>query len=131
MGNEVSKEHYYGDAVRTIFIIVGIVMLVMLPFFSSLMEMSLVHVSIVVILTLAVLAGFLNPRHLWIIALDTVVSIGAFAIFEYYAVHTYLSPTGDLQLSIKFFWINQVLALLSFIAIYLSAKSLRGKILAK
>ena len=126
MENEIIREHYYGDAVRTLFIITGVVMLVMLPFFASLIKAPII-LSIVGILALAIFGGFLNPKQLWIIVINTLISIGAFAIFEYYAVLSYINPTSNIQLATKFFWVNQTLALLFFIAVYLSVKSLRGK----
>ena len=120
-------EHYYGDAIRIIFIVAGVVMLVMLPFFSSLIQAPVI-LSIVAILALAIFGGFLNPKQLWIIIVNTIISIGAFAVFEYYAVSAYITPTSQLQLTVKFFWVNQILALLFFISVYLSIKSLRGRI---
>ncbi len=129
MENHILKEHYYGDAVRTIFIIAGIIMIATFPLFSSLILMPIM-LSIISILILAVFAGFLNPKQLWTIILNAFVSIVAFTIFEYYAVHTYISPAANSQLSVSFFWINQFLTLMFFIATYLSVKSLRGKLLA-
>lgn len=121
-------EHYYGNSVRTLFIITGILMVVSLPFFSSLLNIPL-YVSLIAILGLAVFGGFLNPVQKWIIVANTVISVAAFVGFEYYAVHTYKSLPPDVPLHVAFFWINQAFALLFFLAVYLSVKTLRGKIL--
>lgn len=127
MYKEVLNEHYYGDAVRVIFVVAGLAMIVMFPFFSNILKIP-VLVPILAVLILAVLGGFLNPEQTWIIALNTAVSILGCGIFQYYAVHAYLnlSPTSDIN--VAFFWANQVLAILFFVAIYLSVKTLRGKL---
>lgn len=127
MENENKIEHYYGDIVRNIFIVAGIIMVVMLPFFSSLIKVP-ITLSIVAILALAIFAGFLNPKQLWIIVSNSIISIVACAVFEYYAVTSYLNLDPSVSLNVRFFWVNQFLAILFFVAIYLSVKSFRGKI---
>jgi len=131
MNNEIIKEHYYGDVIRIIFVIAGVVMLFMLPFFTVLIK-SPVVISILAILVLAIIAGALNPTQLSVIVLNTLAAVVGCAVFEYYAVSIYISPVlSDLELSRQFFWANQILALLFFIAIYLGVKSIRGKVLSK
>lgn len=129
MYKEILNEHYYGDAVRVIFIVAGLVMIIIFPFFSNILKIPVV-VPILAVLILAVLGGFLNPRQTWIIAVNTVVSILGCGIFQYYAANAYLtlSPTSDIN--VAFFWANQVLAILFFVAIYLSVKSFRGKLVS-
>lgn len=122
--------HYYGDRIRSLFMLTGVLMTVTLPFFSSIIKLP-VTVSLVAMLGLAVLGGFLNPVQKSIIIIDTIVSIIAFLVFEYYAVTTYLYAEPGIQLNVYFYWLNQVFALLFFLAVYLSIKTLRGKMLAK
>lgn len=121
--------HYYGNRIRGLFMFTGILMTVTLPFFSSLIHVP-ITVSIIAMLALAVLGGFLNPTQKWIIVVDTIVAILAFAGFEYYAVNTYLHVAPDVPSHVYFYWLNQVFALLFFLAVYLSIKTLRGKLLA-
>lgn len=122
--------HYYGDKIRVLFIITGILMVITLPYFNSIVHVP-VAISLVAILALAVLGGFLNPVQRWIIISDTIASILGFAAFEYYAIETYIRVSPDAQLSIIFYWVNQIFALLFFLSVYLCVKTLRGKILSK
>ncbi len=127
MENPISY-HYYGDRIRTLFMITGLLMAATLPFFSELIHLP-VTISLIAMLGLAVLGGFLNPNQKWIIVLDTIVSILAFGTFEYYAVTTYLSVAPTSATNVYFYWLNQVFALFFFLAVYLSVKTLRGKLL--
>src|SRR3989338_1746568 len=98
---EKTVEHYYGDKVRTLFIIGGLIMLASYPFFSSLINAPM-PIAILACLALAVFGGLMNPEQKWVIFLNTVIPL------------------------VAFFWVNQVLALIFFFAAYLSTKSLRG-----
>ena len=120
--------HYYGDRIRALFFLTGLLMVVTLPVFSSLIQIP-VTASLVAILALAILGGVLNPSQKWTIITDTIVSILGFAGFEYYAVDTYLHVLPNSNIHIYFYWLNQIFALLFFLAVYLSTKTLRGKIL--
>lgn len=124
---EINLYHYYGDKIRGLFMFTGILMVVALPFFSSLIQMPIM-ISIFSILVLAVLGGFLNPTQKWIIVADTFVAIFGFIAFEYYAVQAFLASSPVSQLNVYFYWLNQIFALLFFIAVYLCVKTLRGKI---
>ncbi len=129
MEQEQNIQHYYGDTVRVIFMVIGIVMAVCLPFFKSLIQMP-VGICIIAILALAVFSGFLNPKQHWVIVADTVIAILAFLAFEYYAVVTYSTISSAVSLNVYFFWFNQIAAILSLVAVYLSFKTLRGKMLS-
>jgi hypothetical protein len=126
---ENTNYHYYGDRIRGLFMITGLLMVVTLPVFSSLIHMP-VTISLIAILALAILGGVLNPSQKWIIITDTIVSVLGFAGFEYYAVDTYLHVLPNSAPHVYFYWLNQVFALLFFLAVYLSVKTLRGKMLA-
>lgn len=111
--------HYYGDQVRIILFLTGLVMLGGLPYFKDLIPTP-ANYSIFAIVVIAFLAGFTNPKQVWTIYLDLVVSLVGFLVFEYFAI------TNSSDLSSGFFLINQLLALLLLVAFYFSTKSLRG-----
>ncbi|OGI60714.1 hypothetical protein A2641_02335 [Candidatus Nomurabacteria bacterium RIFCSPHIGHO2_01_FULL_37_25] len=128
MNNTESNYHYYGDSVRTLFIIGGLIMVVSYPFFSSFISLP-IPLSIVGAVGLAIFGGLMNPKQKLIMVLNTIVSIGAFVVFEYYAVYAYLHLPPSESLHVAFFWVNQALSLIFFFAIYLSTKTLRGAII--
>lgn len=122
--------HYHGDRIRVLFILTGLMMVSTLPVFNVLVNVP-ITVSILAIVGLAVLGGFLNPAWKWIIYVDTIVAIIAFIAFEYYAVSTYMNLSLDIPINFYFYWINQIMALFFFMAIYFSIKTVRGRILAE
>lgn len=117
--------HYYGDSVRTLFIIGGLIMLVSYPFFSSFIKAP-VAFSLIGVVALVIFAGLMNPKQRWIMAINVIISIVAFGIFEYAAVYAYLNLVPAQDIHIAFFWVNQVLSLLFFFAAYLCTKTIRG-----
>src|SRR3989338_10316796 len=121
--------HYYGDSVRTLFIIGGLIMIVSYPFFSSFIKAPIAF-SIIGVTALAIFGGLMNPKQKWIMAINTIISIGALAIFEYAAVYTYLNLSPTQGMHVAFFWVNQLLSLLFFFSSYLSTKTLRGALTA-
>ena len=112
--------HYYGDIVRILFFIAGVVMLFSLPFFYSLLAVP-VNVSILVILGMAFLAGIISPRHFPVAAVESFISIILFLFFENTAMNYFIS--GE---NIIYAILNQILAIIFFIAIYYSIKTVRG-----
>ena len=111
--------HYYGDSVRVIFLISGLVMLCSFPFFSSLIGVPAV-ISILSIIGLVFLGGLISPKSRFIFVLSSIV------LFEYYAYFAYSTLPATSALHIAFFWVNQILAILFFFATYLSVKTLRA-----
>jgi|SRR3989338_1145936 len=126
-------EHYHGDAVRTLFIVAGLIMVFSYPFFRSFISEP-ISLSIIGSIILAVFGGLMNPKQKWVIFLNTVIPVIAFMFFEYYAVITYLDllPAEKTIKNVHgaFFWTNQVLAIIFFFATYLSTKTLRGALLS-
>lgn len=55
--------HYYGDVVRTLFLMGGVVILLSLPFYSDLIPFS-TSMSAVLVVLLAFGAAIINPRHM-------------------------------------------------------------------
>src|SRR3989344_5506323 len=77
--------HYYGDIVRVIFVIAGILMLVFLPIFKDLIVVP-VGIAIFVIISVDLFAGLTNPLQKWISLINLFISLSAFIIFETIAV---------------------------------------------
>jgi hypothetical protein len=127
---ELIKAHYYGFTVRRIFIFIGLVMLVTFPFFSELIPVP-VYVSIGLMILLAVCGGLINPSQKWLLFANSIVTIIGFAIFEYETAYAYIHLSASDSKNMAFFWINQIISLLFFIALYLSIKTLRGKFIKK
>lgn len=111
--------HYYGDMVRKIFLICGLVILITLPFLKSNIS-SPTFYSVVVILVLTFLAGMTNPRLRVVIVGDVVVSLISFCVFAFEAI-TKFTDLVDLL-----FITNLTLAILFLFAFYWSVKSLRN-----
>ena len=128
--NTEPSYHYYGDSVRMLFVVGGLIIIVSYPFFSSFVGLP-IPLSIIGCVALAVLGGLMNPKQKWIMALNMIVSIGAFVIFEYYAIYAYLDLSPAKDIHVAFFWVNQILSLLFFFAAYLSTKTLRGALLSE
>lgn len=114
-----SLSHYYGDAVRRLFLIAGIVMLVTLPFVSDRISLTLFS-SIIAILILAFSAGITSPRQKWVHILNVTVSLGGFIVFAFHAVIKF-STLFDLL-----FVTNITLSCILLVAFYLSIKTARG-----
>ena len=122
-------EHYHGDAVRTLFVLSGIIMIVSYPFFRPFINEPF-SFSVVGAIALAVFGGFMNPEQKWIIFLNTIIPVVGFLFFEHYAVYAYLNLSPVESVHVAFFWVNQILALTFFFAAYLSTRSLRAAWLA-
>ena len=119
-------QHYYGDVVRVMFIAAGLLMLISLPYFTDLNLIPVpLFVAVGAILLVSVLAGVMNPLQPVLMFFNLIVSLSGFAIFESYAVESYLANQA------LFFLVNQLLAALFFFALYYSTKTLRGYFLRK
>lgn len=118
-----SRSHYYGDIVRKLLVAGDAIMILTYPFFMDRIFFS-TSISIVAIVSVGVIAGFLNPRQKWASILTFVISAAALTVFEYHAV-TVLSGENKNGFDL-FFWINQILAIIFLFALYYSAKTIRG-----
>ena len=108
--------HYYGDYVRRLFLVAGIIMLLALPFLYSNISIPIL-LSTFAILAITFLAGFTNPKQKKVAYFNAGASVVGFIVFEYYSVVAY-SESGAISL---FLFINQVLAMIFFFAMYLVA----------
>ncbi len=111
--------HYYGDIVRALFLIGGIVMMLALPFFKNLIPAPY-FVSIFALVVIATTAGLTAPSRRWTMRLNLFVSFLGFAVFEYFAVTQY----GEVDPAL--FLTNQLLAFVFFFSFYYSVKTSRG-----
>ncbi len=113
--------HYYGDTVRRLFILSAIIMIVTLPFLANRLPVP-PFTSILLIVALALMAGFLAPRNKWAITFDLLVSVGGVLVFEYYAVDAY----NAYSVSDILFLVDQTLAILFLFASYYASKTMRS-----
>ncbi len=119
-------KHYYGDVVRFLFLLAAVIMLVTLPFLNPNLPVPLI-LSILIILTIGLVAGVTNPLQKSTSAITTGISSIALVVFEYYAVTTYLASSFTNLL----FIVNQTLVLIFLFALYYSTKTLRAKLIEK
>ena len=118
--------HYYGDMVRSLFMLAALVMLLTLPFVNKILPVPLL-VSILAILFLGIFAAITNPMQKWTSMINVLISVSAFANFVYYTVDSYYKYSIQSLL----FWTNQTLSIIFLFAIYYSIKTLRGMFLRK
>ncbi len=123
---EKPLEHYYGDIVRYLFLAAGIIMLVTLPLFQSLIETPLM-VSITGIAVLGIAAGLTNPQQVVSAVVNFVISIVGFITFAYSATTSF---QGKIE-NDKFILTNIILAAIFIFAIYFSMKTMRSRLLNK
>lgn len=118
---EPQYKHYYGNVVRAMFFGAGLIMLLGLPYFVN---MNLIPVpiffSVATILLLGLFAGIINPIQPVTIIIDFIVSLAGLLVFENYALASFNANPW------AFFLVNQALAILFFVSLYYSTKSLRG-----
>lgn len=116
--------HYHGTLVRKLFLAGAIVMLLTLPSLNPLLPVP-AFVSVLAILTIGFIAGLTNPKQKSVTAINTIAAAIAFVVFEYYAIDS----IRLMNLNPELFWVNQLLAVNFFIAMYYSSKTLRGMML--
>ncbi len=117
---EIRLMHYYGDEVRTVFLVMAVAMMFVTPFVKEELPVP-AFFSVFGVIALAVLAGFTNPKTKPVIVLNFITSLGSLAIFSNEIINSYGFPHTAL-----FFWSNVGLAMLSLFAAYYSSKTLRG-----
>lgn len=99
----------------------ALIMIIALPFVNDLLPVPF-FVSLFGVLGFALVAGITNPRQRWVGMLDLLFSAGAFLTFEYFALDAYLRFHFERPL----FLINQLLAIVFFVALYFASKTARG-----
>lgn len=121
---ELKEMHYYGDDVRTIFLIEAIIIIVMTPFFKNQIPLPS-YFSVFGVLVLSMLAGLTSPKARPIIFLNFIVSLVSLLVFGYELLSSY---SGEMSI---YFIGNFVLSIASVFAVYYSSKTLRGNLLNK
>lgn len=110
---------FYGDIVRKLFIICGLIILGTLPFLRAHTSTTIFY-SLVVVLLLAFFAGMTSPKFKKIIFSDAIVSMVGFTVFAYQGIANFETILDLLFLT------NFVLAILFLFAFYWSVKSAGG-----
>jgi len=118
--------HYYGNAIRGLFLAVGLLLLVATALDKELLNLYL-RVGVFLVLVLTLLAGFTSPRIRSLIWAEVIVSAVLFVLFEY-AVIEYLTTHDTLGF---IFFLRQAIALAALGALYYSTKTLRGYVLRR
>ena len=118
-------EHYYGDISRRLLIAAGILMLIATPLFSEYLPQPII-ISVIAVVLIAFVAGFTSPNQKTVAVANLAVSAFALIAFEAYATYMY---TQAEDISQMFFIVSQTLAVIFFIDVYYSAKTVRGMFL--
>ncbi|MDD5050917.1 MAG: hypothetical protein PHV93_04265 [Candidatus Pacebacteria bacterium] len=117
-----ARPHYYGDIVRQALFAIGIIMIIGLPIFTDKINFSAFFI-ILGILGVNLFAGLTNPKQTVSIWGDFIVSFIGLVFFELIAFFYYAAYHRVLDL---YFWFNQIIAILFFVSLYFSVKTLRG-----
>lgn len=116
--------HYHGDAVRAIFVISAII-LILARSMSAELPLSTTG-AVVSAVVLVIAAGITNPRTQWIHWVNAILAAGGSILFGVTAVAQY--SAGESIFDPSFFYI-EVLALLSLLALYFTTRTVRGILL--
>ena len=123
---ELIHLHYYGHTVRTLLLVAGALMIITYPFFTDLVPVPM-PVSIGLMVLLVVFGGLINPVQKWLLLISNLVPVVGFIVSEYQAAYGYSHLSIANSRAPVFFWVNQILSLIFFVAIYLSVKTARGR----
>lgn len=115
--------HYYGDTIRVLFLIGGIVLMVTTALFRKTINVP-VSVMMLGVIVLVVSAGFTTHKQRLVIILDLMVSLFSTIFFENIVLY------GPYSNSEMLYWIYQALALNFLVALYFSVKTFRSQFLS-
>lgn len=121
---EETPRHYYGDVTRRLFVAGGIIVLAGMPFFADYLQ-QMITLSVLGVIAIALVAGFANPRSRNVQILLLLVSVAAVLFFESYAAYLYTTLPLEGR-GLLFVAATQLLAIIFFLALYFSAKTVRG-----
>ena len=114
--------HYYGDAVRQLFVSAAALMLIGAPFYADSMRSELPF-EIVGALVLVALAALVNPHNKSVFMVGAVASGVGLVIYETWALYTYFESTW-LQ-----FILREIIAIVFLAGFYFSMKTVRAFVL--
>jgi hypothetical protein len=121
---EAPPNHYHGNEVRTLFIVGAVIMILDLAYAVNHLETTFA-VSFAAIIVIGYAAG-ITTEKVWSAVLNAGVATVALPFFETYAVREY-----NLNGMSSFFWVNEALAVIFLVALYLSIRTLRWMLQAK
>jgi hypothetical protein len=119
-----SVAHYYGDHVRTVFIVVAGLMLVTAPFYGNSLRVELPF-EILGALVLVAIGALANPHNKWVFMAGAVAAGVGLVIYEMWALYGYQEGT------IVQFVLRELIALLFLAGFYFNMKTVRAFLLHK
>lgn len=117
-----SIPHYYGDAVRVLFMIAAVLMLVGAPFYAYNLQTDLPFI-VGGTVALVCFAALTTPWKQWVVLLDAVISGVGFIVFELWALNEFNDSTQVATL------LRQALAIIYMFSFYYSMKTFRAMLL--
>lgn len=111
-------EHYYGDAVRMLFLAIAILIGAAVPFSGELRTGALIGAPSIV--ALLVLAGLTNPHGKVILALNALAAGTGVVLSQLIALAAYAAE------SYPFFALMEFISVLLMVALYFSIKTVRA-----
>jgi len=116
--------HYHGNELRIIFVVIAVVLIVAQSTGASLPFSTLGAVVSAMILVIA--AGITTPAVSWIHWVNAILSVIGTLLFGTSSVEHYRSGINFFDPSFIYL---EILAILSLIALYLTTRTIRGKLL--
>lgn len=117
--NIASVPHYYGDYVRSIFIVIGAFMLILAPFVSE-RAPQLLPIQVISAVVLVLLAGLTSPRKEWVLILDAIAAGLGVVFFEFLALAAYNASAWFSFIALE------AVTVAFLIALYFSVKTIRA-----
>lgn len=112
--------HYYGDYVRRFFMAAAISILLVLPFYPSILPWTSSMGTLVFVVMLVFCAGITSPRRKVVMFLNALIAFFGLLVFEYAAILRLSSDPILLTL------LQQGEAILFAYSLYFAGKSVRG-----
>lgn len=116
--------HYYGDHVRTLFIVTAALLLVTAPFYANSLRVELPF-EILFAMVLVAIGALANPHGKWIFMAGAVVAGIGLVIYEMWALYQYNDST------LIQFVLRELIAMLFLVAFYFNMKTVRAFLLGK
>lgn len=113
--------HYHGDAVRMLFV-VGAVVLIIAQSTGAVLPLSTGGTIITAIL-LVIMAGITNPAQYWIHWMNAAVAVMGTLVFGTAAINHYRAGSNIFDPSFVYI---ETIALLSLFALYFTTRTIRG-----
>jgi hypothetical protein len=119
-----SIRHYYGDSLRTMFMVSAVIYATAIPLFGSLLPFD-VYASVGIVLLLVFLAGITNPHSQFVMFINVAVA----------GMGAYLMQTAAIQFfgqdSSVLFFLRQIVAILLLVAFYHGVRTARNMMIGK